>query len=60
MVKALNKKERQILEDLHNNLKGLQNRIVFKKSTTEAQAKQWRIQALGDVMETLGKLLGEK
>jgi len=55
----MDKKERQILEDLHNNLKGLQNRIVFK-STSEALAKRLRIQALGDTMETLRKLLGEK
>ena len=50
---------KRTLEKLKEDLEDLQNRIVFK-STTEAQAKQWRIQALGDVMETLGKLLGEK
>ena len=58
-MKELNKRERKQLEELHKNLKALQRKIVFK-SATEALAKQWRIQALGDVMETLGKLLGEK
>ena len=55
----MNRKEREALQDLFNNLKGLQNRVVWG-STSEALAKQWRIQALGDVMETLGKILGEK
>ena len=58
-IKAMNRKERKALQYLFDNLKGLQNRVVFG-STTEAQAKQWRIQALGDTMETLDKLLGEK
>ena len=58
-MKELNYLERDFLESLQKYLKETQDTIVFK-STTEAQAKKLRIQALGKTMETLGKLLGEK
>ena len=58
-MKELNYLERDLLESLQKYLKETQDTIVFK-STTEAQAKKLRIQALGKTMETLGKLLGEK